>query len=95
MPYASIGWNLLDSEEQRVNNGAPRIGGVSMLIEAIDTYLRQTKTAPTRFGRDVVGDPNFVLNLRDGRRPRKRTVTRVMRFIEARGASNSTPHSAT
>jgi hypothetical protein len=62
-----------------------------MLLDLIDTYLRQTKTTPTRFGRDVVGDPNFVLNLRDGRRPRQRTVKRVMRFIEARERSESRP----
>ncbi len=62
-----------------------------MLLNLIDDYLRQTKTSPTRFGRDVVGDPNFVLNLRDGRRPRQRTVRRVMRFIEARDASQSRP----
>ena len=63
-----------------------------MLLDLIDAYLRQTKTAPTRFGRDVVGDPNFVLNLRDGRQPRKRTVKRVMRFIEARDPSRSRAH---
>jgi hypothetical protein len=54
-----------------------------MLLDLIDDYLRQHRMAPTRFGRDAVGDPNFVLNLRDGRRPRKRTAKRVMRFIEA------------
>ena len=54
-----------------------------MLLQRIDAYLRRTKTSPTRFGRDAVGDPNFVLDLRDGREPRRRTVQRVVRFIEA------------
>src|SRR5687768_4109649 len=64
-----------------------RVGVPLMLLNLIDDYLRQTKTSPTRFGRDVVGDPNFVLNLRDGRQPRLRTVKRVMQFIEAHDPS--------
>lgn len=55
-----------------------------MLLPLIDRYLRHTRTSPTRFGRDVVGDPNFVLDLRDGREPRPATVQRVIAFIEAR-----------
>jgi hypothetical protein len=38
--------------------------------------------APTRFGREAVGDPKFVLQLRDGREPRQRTVERVLRYME-------------
>jgi hypothetical protein len=53
-----------------------------MLIRRIDAYLRRTRTAPTRFGRDAVGDPNFVLNLRDGREPRTSTVRRVNRYLD-------------
>ena len=60
-----------------------------MLLDAIDDYLRQTKTTPTRFGRDAVGDPNFVLSLRAGRVPRKRTIRRVVSFIEARQTRRS------
>lgn len=52
-----------------------------MLLTQIDRYLRLTKMSPTRFGRDAVGDPNFVLNLRDGREPRPQTVRRVLSFI--------------
>ena len=53
-----------------------------MLLHRIDAYLRQTRTAPTRFGRDAVGDPNFVLNLRDGREPRPSTIRRVHQFLD-------------
>ena len=53
-----------------------------MLIRRIDAFLRSTRTAPTRFGRDAVGDPNFVLNLRDGREPRASTVRRVTRYLD-------------
>jgi len=57
-----------------------------MLLNLIDRHLRQTRMSPTRFGRDVVGDPNFVLDLRDGREPRPATVRRVIAFIEASSA---------
>lgn len=54
-----------------------------MLLQRIDRYLRITKTTPTRFGRDAVGDPNFVLSLREGRNPRERTVDRVLSYLDA------------
>ena len=58
-----------------------------MLIEHIEAYLRRTKTTPTRFGREALGDPNFVFNLLEGREPRKKTVRRVLAFIETRDGS--------
>ena len=53
------------------------------LLKEVEKYLRQNGTAPTRFGRDVLGDPRFVLDLRNGRDPRPRTVERVRAFLEA------------
>lgn len=53
-----------------------------MILDRIDRYLRNSKTSPSRLGRDAVGDPNFVMNLRDGRRPRQATLDRVLAFIE-------------
>jgi hypothetical protein len=57
-----------------------------MILDLIDRYLRDSKTAPSRLGRDAVGDPNFVMSLRDGRRPRQATVNRVVAFIERQEA---------
>lgn len=54
-----------------------------MLLRRIEEYMKHTKTSPTRFGREVLGDPNFVLNLRDGREPRHTTITKVDAFITA------------
>ena len=54
-----------------------------MLLNQINAYLRQARMSPTRFGRDCLGDPNFVLNLRDGRAPRPETERRVLAFIAA------------
>lgn len=58
------------------------------LLPVIEKYLRVSNTAPTRFGRDAVRDPRFVLDLRNGREPRRRTVARVLGYIDdqSRGA---------
>jgi len=53
-----------------------------MILDRIDLYLRRSKTAPSRLGRDAVGDPNFVMNLRDGRQPRQATLDRVVAFLD-------------
>ena len=42
---------------------------------------------PTRFGRESLGDPCFVFDLREGREPRAGTAGRVMQFIDALEAS--------
>lgn len=36
-----------------------------------------------RFGRQVMGDPRFVFDLRKGREPRPQTVRRVLSYLEA------------
>lgn len=59
---------------------------ISPLLELIEAHMRRTKMSPTRFGRNAVGDPNFVTSLRLGRAPRKRTVRRVVAYIEGRAA---------
>jgi hypothetical protein len=54
------------------------------LLKAIETYLRATEMPPTRFGREVVNDPRFVLDLRNGREPRNATCARVFAWLAAR-----------
>lgn len=51
------------------------------LLDRIEMHLKQTHMSPTRFGRRAVGDPRFVLDLRDGRRPRARTLKRVEDYL--------------
>jgi hypothetical protein len=48
------------------------------LLARVEAHLAQTKLAPSKFGLQAVGDPNFVRDLRQGREPRRRTVERVM-----------------
>ena len=52
------------------------------LLREVEKYLRQSELAPTRFGREVLGDPRFVFDLRNGRDPRPRTVARVRAYLE-------------
>ena len=52
------------------------------LLREIEKFLRRNDTAPTRFGRDVVGDPRFVFDLRNGRDPRPSTEARVRAYLE-------------
>lgn len=47
----------------------------------IEAFLARQQMAPTRFGREAVGDPNFVFQVRDGRMPGLRLVDRVRVFI--------------
>ena len=53
-----------------------------MLLERIERHMQTKKMAPTRFGRDAVGDPQFVFQLRQGREPRARTVQRVLDYLD-------------
>lgn len=55
------------------------------LLERIEAHLRHTHMAATRFGRRAVGDPRFVLDLRMGRRPRRRTLGKVETYLDANG----------
>lgn len=54
------------------------------LLFMIERYIRKHGIPATRFGREVVNDPRFVLDLRNGREPRPSTERRVMAHITAR-----------
>ncbi len=51
------------------------------LLERIEKHLKENHISATRFGRRAVGDPRFVLDLRMGRRPRRRTVERLDAYL--------------
>jgi hypothetical protein len=53
-----------------------------MLLHRVEKYLRATRTPPTRFGREVLGDSRFVFNLRSGREPRASTVRKVNSYLD-------------
>ena len=54
------------------------------LLLVVERHLRRSDQTPSRFGRDVAGDPRFVFDLRRGREPRAATSKRVLAFIEFR-----------
>ncbi len=53
------------------------------LLREVEKFLRRCDVPPTRFGRDAVGDPRFVFDLRNGRDPRPVTVARVIAYLES------------
>ena len=52
------------------------------LLKDVERFLRQSEVAPARFGREAVGDPRFVFDLRNGRDPRPRTEAKVRAYLE-------------
>jgi hypothetical protein len=53
-----------------------------MLLRAIERHMRLTGMSPSRFGREAMGDPAFVEDLRMGRKPRQATLERVRKYLE-------------
>ena len=60
------------------------------LLQRIEKYLQTKRVPPTRFGREAVGDPRFVFDLRDGRQPRSTTIRRVAAYLDR--ADYEAPH---
>ncbi|HHG89518.1 MAG TPA: homoserine dehydrogenase [Devosia sp.] len=44
---------------------------------AVEAFLQKQDWTPTRFGRELAGDPQFVFDLREGREPRSDTRERI------------------
>ncbi|WP_084717794.1 hypothetical protein [Sphingomonas sanxanigenens] len=61
------------------------------LLREIERHLRATSTSATRFGREALGDPRLVHDLRAGREPRPATVARVRAFIAGHQPLEVTP----
>lgn len=52
------------------------------LLREVEKFLRLNETPATKFGREAMGDPRFVFDLRKGRDPRPQTVARVRAYLE-------------
>ncbi len=48
----------------------------------LEAHLKATDTPPSRFGKEVLGDPSFVIDIRKGRKPNLESVERVMKAID-------------
>jgi len=55
----------------------------NIFTDRIETFLRDYGVTASRFGADVVGDPCFVSDIREGRSCSLRTVDKVMKYIDA------------
>ena len=47
----------------------------------VERFIARTKMPVTKFGRQAVGDPNLVSNLREGRELRRVTAGKVRTFM--------------
>ncbi len=52
------------------------------LLRAIELGLARASMKPSRFGREVAGDPRLVFDLRNGRQPSARVEARVRNYLE-------------
>ena len=55
------------------------------LLRAIELYLERTGKTPTRFGKEALGDPMLLRDLREGRQLRPRTRGRLVAHLRAGG----------
>ena len=69
-------------EQARKPSRSQPKGFAVYLLREVENFLRSAKVPPARFGREVMGDPRFVFDLRNGREPRPRTIERIRRFLE-------------
>ena len=53
-----------------------------MLLYRIERHLQRRRMSQTRFGREAVGDPNLISQLRDGRELRAKTSQRVLDYLD-------------
>ena len=52
------------------------------LMRRIQRFLERANMAPTRFGREAVGDPRLVGDLKNGRELRETTLARIHAWLD-------------
>lgn len=53
------------------------------LLAQVDAFLARTGMAPTRLGREVMGEASLVARMRDGRSLSLRNANKLLEFMEA------------
>jgi hypothetical protein len=51
------------------------------LLNRLERYLKRSRTSPTRFGLDLIGDPTLVFELRRGRAMRPPMEARLEAYL--------------
>ena len=59
--------------------------------DAIEAFIATRGWTPTRFGRQMAGDPLFVFDLREGREPRSDTRTRILKAMQDQAEAPAAP----
>lgn len=54
------------------------------VVEQIDSFLSRHDMAPSRLGRDALGEPQFVSEVRKGRLPGLSTLSKLLDFMRDR-----------
>ena len=62
-------------------------------VARVEAFLDRSEMAASRFGLLACNDPNFVLDLREGRRPNPDLMDSVDAFMAAEDAKTSAPPS--
>jgi hypothetical protein len=52
------------------------------LLLRIERHVRARRIPPSRFGRDAMGDPQFLFDLRDGRVLQQRTISKLSAYLD-------------
>ncbi len=52
------------------------------LMRRIELFLTRAEMAPTRFGREAIGDPRLVTDLKNGRELRDTTAARIIAWLD-------------
>ena len=52
------------------------------LLRDVERFLNAEKFSAARFGREAMGDPRFVFDLRRGREPKPQTIAKVKAYLE-------------
>jgi hypothetical protein len=58
------------------------------LLRRVEAELRRSGVTASRFGRDAVGDPRLVHDMRRGRRPGERLSAQVNAYMAALAAND-------
>lgn len=59
------------------------------LLQTIENFLLMTGMKPYRFGMEAMGDPNFVFEIRKGRRCYDDTEARLMNYMRLHSKSGT------
>ena len=53
------------------------------LMRRIEQFLARAAMTPTRFGREALGDPRLISDMKNGRELRDATIARIQAWLDA------------